>query len=92
MVKSPEVFGDFPSNFCRLSSISMSNNTTNLTHNPNYMTGLTAGDQLFRTPDGHEITHQDDHIHHIVHNNDGDCRPYPSKYEVSRTWKTQKSY
>ena len=45
-----------------LTSIIMSNTLGNITCNPNYISPLTAGNQLFRTPDGHSITRQCDKV------------------------------
>jgi len=64
----------------------MTNTASDIFHNPNYMTQLTAGDQLFCTPDGHLISHQDDRIHTFVWNNNSKHKYYPGKYEVSRAW------
>jgi len=64
----------------------MTNTASDVLRNPNYLTQLTAGDQLFRTPDGHTITRQDNRIHTFVRKDNGWHKFYPGKYEVSRAW------
>jgi len=64
----------------------MTNTAFDIFHNPNYLTQLIAGDQLFCTPDGNPISHQDDRIHTFVWNDNGNHKYYLGKYEVSRAW------
>ena len=64
----------------------MSNTASDVFRNPNYLTPLTAEDQLFRTPDGHTITRQDDRIHTFVRGDNGRHKFYLGKYEVSHAW------
>ena len=64
----------------------MSNTLGNITRNPNYMSPLTAGDQLFRTPNGHSITRNCDKVFTYIRGDNGRHIFYPGKYEVSRAW------
>ena len=64
----------------------MSNTLGNITHNPNYMSPLTAGDQLFHMPDVHSITYQCDKVFTYIRNNNSCYIFYPGKYKVSCAW------
>ena len=64
----------------------MFNTLGNITRNPNYMSLLTVGDQLFRTPDGHSITRQSNKVFTYIHSDNGHYIFYPGKYEVSCAW------